>query len=211
MRVIAAALLVLALGGCARMDQEIARVRAQISLRDLPRSDPADPAPADEVAECEGAYDADFSRGRHERTRIGGVVFVDLRTDEAWRYATARAYARHLSEKDDMREELLDHGADFHVARFAHVIVPGGRTATIAVDEPENFAKVGLIPGGPSRFGGYSATDGVTVLRCEAGPATTTFPLGIVVEGPRCASITVQLDGEAAQSKLVPFGRKQCP
>lgn len=183
-------------------------MRAQVSLRDAPATAAEEPAPP---RDCVGEYSVTFGEPEHQFTHLGGVVFVDLSTREAWRYATARAYARHLRRGDPRREEILDAGPDFHVARLAHVIVPGGRTATIAVDEPENFAKVGLIPGGVSRFGGYSAIDGETVLRCKAGPAATTFPLGIVVEGPRCASVTVQLDRDPPESRLIAFGRKQCP
>jgi hypothetical protein len=209
MRVVAAIVMVLVLGGCARVDEEIARVRAKISLRDLPKT--ASEEPAEPPAPCVGEYDVTFDEREHQMTRLGGVTFVDLRTSTSWRYATARAYVRHLRRDDPRRKEILDNGPDFHVARFAHVIVPATRVATISVAEPLNFSKIGLIPGGVSRFGGYSAIDGEPVLRCEAGPTATTFPLGIVVEGPGCASVTVQLDRGQPESRLIAFGRKQCP
>ena len=209
MRVLATAALVLLLGGCTRMDEELARVRAKISLRDLPPETASEqPTPP---RDCVGAYDAHLDDGTHDLMRLGGVVFADLATGGAWRYASARAYARHLSRKDPAREEILDNGAELHVAHLAHVVVPGARAVTISVDEATNFAKVGLIPGGVGRFGGYSAADGEAVVRCHAGPLTTTFPLGVVVEGPRCASVTVELDGEAPESRLIAFGRKRCP
>lgn len=94
------------------------------------------------------------------------------------------------------------------------VTLPEGMTATLVV--PESLRDhVGLVFSPRAQdavleSGMRGADSAVRFTACEPDgePGRSGWPGGIVVDGPRCATLLVQVSGDAAARRQVPLGRR---